>query len=298
MTTLFGIFVVGFLCYIALRLYQGHRESVELLRQRDEAALLRSQAAADAARREAELTALHEELNKLRDRVPGLEPEDPTKAPWASIRAFSTQGDTATMGGATNVYFVSRHDIAECGLWCPRCKTMVCKRGDYSLVRRTYINGTENEVVKCTGVMLFGSQELACPLWLAASPDTEHGDHLKEDGTVDIVGDRDPPEFYQFRRVTKAQALQEELGMDVAPGAENGDIVINPKTKLPVAYGEKYSEVLVGNELAAAIHAAAGLKTVLPPGAPPASAPPEEPPPPPKPIDPDATPPHPAPVIA
>ena len=198
------------------------------------------------------------------------------------------------IGGGTTVFFVSRHDIAECGLWCPRCKTMVCKKADYGLVRRAYVNGVENEVVKCTGKMVFDEGERECPLWLTASPDTEHGDHLREDGTVDVVGDRDPPEFYQFRRVTAAQALQEAHGMDVAPGTENGEVVINPKTRLPVIFGDKY-EVLTGAELAKALHEAAGLKTALPEGAPPARALPE---PPPKPDDPDATPPHPAPVVA
>ena len=174
--------------------------------------------------------------------------------PWASTKSAKTFGDSQ---GANDIIFVSRHDIAECGITCPMCQTLVADRGDFSGVRRMLINGQENEVVRCTGTRIVElEKEVPCRFWLAASPDTEHGDHLGADGQVVTDGSADEPDFYRFKRITADQALREKWGMDVAPIVdEESGMRINPQTFTPVGAGKK-NDVLAGEELLNAIREA------------------------------------------
>ena len=120
------------------------------------------------------------------------------------------------------VYFVARQEIAECGLACTKCGTEVAERGDFSRVVRAVVDGQENEVVKCQGLIDLGdgSKPRPCPAWLAASPNTEHGDNLI---------DGDPPEFYVFNRITPEQALREKYGIDVKAGVEG--LAVDPAAR-------------------------------------------------------------------
>ena len=102
------------------------------------------------------------------------------------------------------VYMVPRQEIAECGLKCPKCQTEAVPRADFSKIVRVFIDGQENEVVKCPGIWETAEgRQVSCPAWLAASPNTEHGDDLIEG---------DPLSFYQFTRITQQQALKEKYG--------------------------------------------------------------------------------------
>ncbi|NEN87980.1 MAG: hypothetical protein F6K48_03260 [Okeania sp. SIO3H1] len=103
--------------------------------------------------------------------------------------------------GEHDIIFVSRHDIAECGLKCENCKTISAERGDFSAVVETQ----HGEAIHCN-----------CGKWLVASPDTDHGDHLIE-GPI-------PPEFYKFKRISPKQALKEQYGEDAV--TSDGQIAV------------------------------------------------------------------------
>lgn len=180
------------------------------------------------------------------------------EVPWSRPRAFSftnAQGGTQT----DCVFLVSRHDIAECGLTCPLCSTIVADRADFSRVYRAIVDGQENEVIQCPGKRkVEDGREVNCRAWLVASPTTEHGDHLDDDGKVNTDGSADRPEFFKFKRITAARALREEWGVDIEE-----DSVVAPQ---PIAEGEpvplaerikaKRHEVLMGEELRLSIAAA------------------------------------------
>ena len=147
------------------------------------------------------------------------------EVPWAKIRNFKVLGADA---GEHDLFFVSRHEIAECGLTCPKCKTLVADRGDFSKVERSMVNGEENELIKCFGIIRSPDDDegIPCPLWLVASPDTEHGDHLNDAGEVDSTSDC-PPEFYRFKRISARQALAEKYGVDISESpALDGTLVV------------------------------------------------------------------------
>lgn len=140
--------------------------------------------------------------------------------PWAEPRSITAYGNQA---GHQRVWLVSRHAIAETGLVCPSCGAQVCLQGRFDLVRRMLIDGRENEVVICTHTVEHeDGRKRVCGAILAASPDTEHGDHL--------VSASDLPEFYRFRRTTLLTALQQKYGEDVVGGDET-QVTISPKNK-------------------------------------------------------------------
>lgn len=146
---------------------------------------------------------------------------------------------------ASDLFFVSRHALAEGGLECPFCRTTY-PSGDFSRVYQLRIDGRPNEVVKCIGRRIVeDGREVDCGSLLAASPDTEHGDHLNDDGTVDHLGVHDPDEFYVFRRAPADQYLREKWGMETRDGGD-GKVDVpddNPKNrtteKLPAAKAEE-----------------------------------------------------------
>lgn len=188
-----------------------------------------------------------------------LRQQESGKVPWASIRAFSAWGSAA--GNVKHALVgVSRHDIAESGLICPVCHTLAAARGDFSRVRRTIINGDENEVIECFGRReVEDGREVACGTYLAASPDTEHGDHLDDKGNVVAQVQQEPPEHFRFVRVTKAQVVREQHGDDVmvAVDADGEEALVVSEDQRPterIPRKTNKHDVLAGDELLAAIH--------------------------------------------
>lgn len=147
--------------------------------------------------------------------------------------------------GAHTVMFVSRHALAEGGLECPLCRTQILS-GDFSRVWRTMVDGRENEVAICPGKRTVEDGRLIdCRTLLAASPDTEHGDHLNDDGTVDHIGLHDPDEFYRFRRAPADQYLREHWGVEASDAGDgkvdvpNDDPKNSTTAKLPAVQAKE-----------------------------------------------------------
>lgn len=116
----------------------------------------------------------------------------------------------------------SRHDPAEASVSCPMCHTEVAAAGDFRNVRRAIIDGEECEVLKCPGIIQDdpSKKPRPCKVFLVASPDTEHGDHLGPDGQPQVTGDI-PPEMYRFKRSTAKQILRERYGADITGGSDD-----------------------------------------------------------------------------
>ncbi len=145
------------------------------------------------------------------------------ETPWApGVARHMRAVPSGALQPTHQVYFVNRQDIAECGLSCPKCATDVAERGDFSRVVRSVIDGQVNECIKCVGLidMNDGQKPIQCPAWLAASPNTEHGDDLIEG---------DPPEFYVFTRIAQAQALREKYGMEIS--ADDVSLMAEPRAR-------------------------------------------------------------------
>lgn len=160
--------------------------------------------------------------------------------PWLSEDVRCATGDS----GAHTILFVSRHALAEGGLECSLCRTRI-NSGDFSRLWRTMVDGRENEVVICPGRRTVeDGREIDCRTLLAASPDTEHGDHLNDDGTVDHIGLHDPDEFYRFRRAPADQYLREHWGVDSRDAGDgkvdvpNDDPKNSTTAKLPTVTSE------------------------------------------------------------
>lgn len=109
--------------------------------------------------------------------------------PYRAIPGADPLGDAH---GEHQVIFVSRHDLAECGLKCDNCRSLAADRGDFSKV----FESQYGEAVQCSG----------CDSYLVASPDTEHGDDLLP---------YDKKAFHRFKRITEAQAVRERYGDDM-----------------------------------------------------------------------------------
>lgn len=128
------------------------------------------------------------------------------RPPWLDIGPCDPLSDDA---GEHNVTFVSRHDIAECGLKCQKCHKNAVDRGDFKPVRRTRLG----EAVVCPG----------CDDILVAAPDTEHGDDLLP---------YDKKAFHRFVRISELDALREQYGPDMA--GEGRSLAANEKRfKMP-----------------------------------------------------------------
>jgi hypothetical protein len=125
--------------------------------------------------------------------------------------------------GQHQTAFVSRHHLAEGGLQCPLCHTTI-QAGDFTGVRDYVVDGRVNEGVVCQGEREVGDRVVACATILLASPDTEHGDHLGDDGQVDAKGE-DPPAYYTFVRTSSLQALREKWGVDVDAADQQANTV-------------------------------------------------------------------------
>lgn len=126
-------------------------------------------------------------------------------------------GDPFTSGehGTHHFEFVSRHAIAETGLHCPLCRNEVAPLGDYRLVRRSRLG----EVIRCNGTRQVNDEDVPCPAYLVASPDTEHGDHLIYDKASD------KSVFMRFVRIKEADAVKLKYGKDVK--MQSGDLFAN-----------------------------------------------------------------------
>src|SRR5690606_15780122 len=117
---------------------------------------------------------------------------------------------------------VSRHAIAETGLICPRCETLVADRGDYSLVQRSNLG----EVIKCPGKLVTNGNESLCGFILLARPDTEHGDNLIWDK---IAPEKRATLFYRFVRISILNGLKERYGSDIQ--VKSGEMVTTKEHK-------------------------------------------------------------------
>jgi hypothetical protein len=130
---------------------------------------------------------------------------------WLAIP--NTDPLSATAHGEHRVEFVSRHAIAETGLLCPVCRTEVAPVGEYTMVRHSRLG----DVIKCNGKRILQDEEMPCGMFLIASPDTEHGDHL--------LWDKVPKEerhalFHSFVRISEGDAVRLKYGQDVVTDAE------------------------------------------------------------------------------
>jgi hypothetical protein len=112
-----------------------------------------------------------------------------------------------------DAYFVSRHDIAECGLKCPRCNQEAATRADYRAVRpAVFPDGATNEAILCRNTVSRDGVETTCGAILLASPDTEHGDELR---------DLSWAEQTSFVRISRQLARQEKYGPDIIIAEES-----------------------------------------------------------------------------
>ena len=155
--------------------------------------------------------------------------EVPPNDPWSSKEA-----------GKHDFEAVSRHAIAEAGLICPVCGTQVCERGDFSLVKRSRLG----EVVRCNGQRQLQDDVVPCGKYLVASPDTEHGDHLKYDA---VPVEARLETFFYFVRVSEQKAVEEKYGDDmkalpfgeIAADASKAKLIVNNTSpRLAFAEGE------------------------------------------------------------
>lgn len=121
--------------------------------------------------------------------------------------------------GTHHFEYVSRHAIAESGLHCPMCHNEIAPLGDYRLVRHCRLG----DVIRCNGTRQVNDEDLPCPAYLVASPDTEHGDHLIFDAWP--VKDR-IRKFYTFTRISEKQAVNIKRGVDVTSRA--GELFASP----------------------------------------------------------------------
>ncbi len=172
------------------------------------------------------------------------------RPPWFRIRSAVVWG--AQEPTLDNVIGVSRHHIAESGLVCPVCGSVAANRGDYKNVRRMLINGIENEIIECQGEReVENDRDVTCGAILAASPDTEHGDHLDSKGNVNSDGDNDPPAFWRFVRIGQEQAIREEFGEDawVKRGPHGANELYAKPVEGSVAPKSNKHDVLVGEDL-------------------------------------------------
>jgi hypothetical protein len=142
--------------------------------------------------------------------------------PWATPRSVKAYGDSH---GIHNIWLVSRHDLAECGLTCPCCGALVAEQGDRSLVRRMLVNGRENEVLKClNSIENEDGSKRVCGAILVASPDTEHGD--------DQI-DGDPDAFYRFVKTTADRVLRDRYGVDATSVDADGVVTVGKRPPAP-----------------------------------------------------------------
>lgn len=146
------------------------------------------------------------------------------KLDWIDIPP--TDPLTATTHGQHKVEFVSRHAIAETGLFCPVCQTEVAPLGVYRLVQRSRLG----EVIVCHGRRLIQDEEMPCGMMLIASPDTEHGD--------EILYDRVPKHerhelFHRFKRISKGDAARLKYGQDIK--VDEGQLIAVPVEGKPPA---------------------------------------------------------------
>ncbi len=134
----------------------------------------------------------------------------------------------STAHGTHHFEFVSRHAIAETGLHCPMCKNEVSPRGDYRLVRQCRLG----DVVRCNGTRQVNDEDIPCPAYLIASPDTEHGDHLVYDKTPQH---KRMEKFCRFVRIAEADAAKLRYGADaITKGGEVFATTMQTETAPPV----------------------------------------------------------------
>jgi len=141
------------------------------------------------------------------------------RPPWGVIRGVNPLLGAA---GESNIYWVSRHDLAECGLWVdlPVGRHRVAEAGDFLLIRRGLLPGT-GVVVEYIPYEYRAANGQSATCYLVASPDTEHGDHLKLDNCPPHEKAALLAEMNTFVRRTYAEIVKDRYGPDVIP-SENG----------------------------------------------------------------------------
>lgn len=155
---------------------------------------------------------------------------------WLEVPAFEPwHAEGAAGHAAHNFEHVSRHAIAETGLVCPRCETLVAPRGDYTRVRASH----RGEVIRCHGQWEANDQVQPCPFYLFASPDTEHGDHILWDKVP--KGQREKL-FYRFVRKDGADVVRETYGDDVVG---NGGVLSADTLKTITVVPDEFEDRLV-----------------------------------------------------
>jgi len=113
--------------------------------------------------------------------------------------------------GEHDISFVSRHDIAETGLFCPVCRKQVTNRAEYGKVRTyRFPSGDTNEGIRCENTRVLNGNEVQCGTILLASPDTEHGDNLLMD-----QGKLSHNDSLCFVRKDRTEALRDQWGEDI-----------------------------------------------------------------------------------
>lgn len=140
-------------------------------------------------------------LRRLFSRKPKVDPL------WINVPAGDPYSDAGH--GTHSFEFVPRQAIAETGLHCPLCKNEVCPLGDYRLVRHSRLG----DVVRCNGTRQVNDEDIPCPAYLVASPNTEIGDHLIYDATP--IAER-MEKFNRFVRISEADAAKLKHGTDAA----------------------------------------------------------------------------------
>lgn len=121
--------------------------------------------------------------------------------------------------GTHHFEYVSRHAIAESGLHCPMCHNEIAPLGDYRLVRHCRLG----DVIRCNGTRQVNDEDIPCPAYLVASPDTEHGDHLIFDAWPEA---KRIQKFYTFVRISDETAVHIKRGKDVKSRA--GELFATP----------------------------------------------------------------------
>jgi hypothetical protein len=165
-------------------------------------------------------------LKRLFSRKPKVDPL------WINVPAGDPYSDAGH--GMHSFEFVPRQSIAETGLHCPLCKNEVCPLGDYRLVRHCRLG----DVVRCNGTRQVNDEDLPCPAYLVASPNTEIGDHLIYDATPQAER---MEKFHRFLRISEEEAAKLKHGKDAV--IKDGEVFA---TTVPVKAAEKKKLIPLG----------------------------------------------------
>lgn len=152
---------------------------------------------------------------------------------WINVPAGDPYSDMAH--GTHHFEFVPRQAIAETGLHCPLCKNEVAPLGDYRMVRHCRLG----DVIRCNGTREVNDEDMPCPAYLVASPNTELGDHLIYDATPK---EERLEKFCRFTRISVEDTAKLKHGRDAV--IKDGEVfattvpvkVTEPKKLPPIGF--------------------------------------------------------------